>query len=172
MQKTVRINLLARNSAAKHFQKIKHRDTKQEWKLWHQTTNRIKTLEDGYVREERSHRRQDWINGPLAPNRNIGPQKGTYGTTSTDYSQTAPVPKSVRAAPKKEGYAFINEREQKEGFKGDTIVGNVVADDRVVIIAGPERLRGLIGTVNNVDNERETVTLINVNVVSIPSSRL
>lgn len=167
MQKTVRINLLARNSAAKHFQKIKHRDTKNEWKQWHQAVNQVKGTQGKYIREERLNRRQDWIAGPLAPNRNAGTRKGTFGTSDTEFYQLPRVPESVRAAPKKEGFAAISEEEQAtEGFRGDTIVGNVVVNDRVAIVAGPERLRGLIGTVSDVDNDKETVKLTNVNTVS------
>lgn len=166
MQKTVRINLLARNSAAKHFQKVKHREAKNEWSQWHQATNRIKATQGKYVREERLHRRQDWIAGPLAPNRNSGTEKGVYGTADTDFFQLGRVPQVAFEGPKKEGFAAISEKDEAEGFKGTTIVGNVTINDRVVIVNGPERLRGLIGYVNDVDQERETVKITNVNTVS------
>lgn len=105
--------------------------------------------------------------GPLAPSRNSGSQKGLFGTLSVDLAQNPTVPKSVRAGPKKLGYAAMSEEEQGEkGFRGDTIVGNVVAGDRVVIVAGEERLRGLVGTVNSVDLEKEEVKLMDINTVS------
>lgn len=164
MQKTVRINLLARNNAAKHFQKYKQRKTKAEWDDWHRMTNQNKAAQGKHVVEERRHRRQDWIAGPLAPKRDTGTDKGVFGTVGVERIQHPDIPESVRTGPRKEGYAITLDKD--EPFTGDTIVGNVVSGDRVVIVAGPERLRGLIGHVNSVDLAREEVKLANINSVS------
>lgn len=171
MQKTVRINLIARNSAAKHAQKLERRQTKTEWKEWHAPTKVVAALKNSYLKEERQHRREDWFLGPLAPNRNSGAKKGAFGTVRQELVSGPLIPKSVRAGPKKVGYAALSEEEQlgKEGFKGDTIVGNVVNGDRVVIVHGPEHLRGLIGTVIHTDIEREEVKLRGINTVSVHS---
>lgn len=165
MQKAVRLNILTRNNTAKQSKKVLERKTKEEWKEWHQHTNRQKAIQVEHEAEERLTRRQDWMAGPLAPNRNSGLQKGIYGTIELGLGTLPDVPKSVRAGPKTKGYAVTTD-DEKDRFKGTTIVGNVVENDRVVIVAGPERLRGLIGTVNHVDMEKEEVKLRNVNTVS------
>lgn len=171
MQKAVRINILARNSAARASRKSEEREAKEAWKEWHQVANRQKAIQGSFQAEERITRRQDWIAGPLAPNRNAGTQRGKYGTVDFGLTQLPTTPKSVRAGPKREGYAIIGDSEEeadKRNFKGETIVGNVVEGDKVVIVAGPERLRGLIGYVNAIDLEREEVKLRNINTVSGP----
>lgn len=166
MQKAIRLNIAGRNSTLKARRKFKEAETKQAWKDWHQLTNRQKVIHGEFRAEERLARRQDWIAGPLAPNRNSGARRGTYGTVTTTLTQLPEIPKSVREGPRLEGYAVRRENDKK-GFKGKTIVGNVVQYDRVVIVAGPERLRGLIGTVNHVDHVKEEVKLRNINTVSL-----
>jgi len=168
MQKTVRINLQARKNLLKQAQKEKLAKTKLEWSQYHLQKQVTERKARQYVKEERANRREDWILGPLAPNRNVGVNKGTFGTVEPELIQTSAVPRSVRARPKIVGYdaADYEGLDKKWAFTGDTIVGNVVAGDRVVVVHGSERIRGTIGNVLSVDYEREELRIDNVNVVS------
>jgi len=120
------------------------------------------------MKEERANRREDWILGPLAPNRDVGRDNGKLGTISADLTPEPELPRSVRASPRGRGYDAIDKSGEGRNklFKGRTIVGNVVAGDRVVIVHGPQRLRGQIGEVLDVDYEKEELKLKNINIVS------
>lgn len=168
MQKTVRINLQARKNLLKKSHKDQIAAAKQEWNQYHQQKNTIDKKARQYVKEERANRREDWILGPLAPNRNVGQGKGTFGTIDVDLIQSPTIPKQVKGDPKFPGYDAVN-YEKKKGlaFRGDTIVGNVVAGDRVVVVHGPERIRGKIGHVSSVDYDREELRIENINLVSL-----
>lgn len=168
MQKTVRINLQARKNLLKQTQKSKLGQAKQEWSQYHLQKQVTERKARQYVKEERANRREDWILGPLAPNRNVGTSKGTFGTVDTELIQSPLIPKPVMAKPKRVGYdaSDYEGQDKKLAFTGDTIVGNVVVGDRVVVVHGPERIRGVIGTVQNVDLQREELRIDNVNVVS------
>lgn len=121
-----------------------------------------------YLKEERANRREDWLLGPLAPNRNVGKEKGKLGTISSDIVSNPDLPKAVRASPQGYGYDAVDKTGQGKNklFKGRTIVGNVVAGDRVVVVHGPERLRGQIGEVLSVDHKKEELKVKDVNIVS------
>lgn len=169
MQKTVRINLQARKNLLKQTRKSKVAAAKHEWNQYHLQKNVTERTARRYVKEERANRREDWILGPLAPNRNIGNSKGTFGTIDVEMIQSPMVPRQVKAAPKRPGYDAMDwEGKHKNiAFTGDTIVGNVAVDDRVVVVHGPERIKGMIGTVLSVDEDREELRIQNINVVSI-----
>jgi len=168
MQKTVRINLQARKNVLKQVNKKRVKDAKTEWNQYHQQKLSTERTARQYVKEERAHRREDWILGPLAPNRNVGTNKGTYGTVDVEMIQSPAIPKQVQGGPKRPGYDVMEYEGKHKGiaFTGDTIVGNVVVDDRVVVVHGPERIRGIIGDVLSVDYQREELRITNVNVVS------
>lgn len=116
----------------------------------------IKGIEDRYLREERQHRREDWMLGPLAPNRDSGVSRNVVGTIDPQLRQIPEVLEPVANVLKA----------QKHKFTGTSMAGNVVVHDRVVVVAGPERLRGLIGEVIDIDNEKHTLRLKNINLVS------
>jgi len=168
MQKTVRINLQARKNLLKQNHKSKNAAAKKEWNQYHLQKNVTENKARQYVKEERANRREDWILGPLAPNRNVGTNKGTFGTVDVDLIQSPAVPKQVKARPVRAGYDATDweGKHKSSAFTGDTIVGNVVVGDRVVVVHGPERIRGVIGPVLSVDYEREELRIENVNVVS------
>lgn len=89
----------------------------------------------------RTARREDWLMGPLAPRRDVGNSKETYGTVS---------PKQLRA-PLKE--------------KGQWKDWCIREGDRVVVVAPKHRDRGKIGTVKSVREMAEECTVEGLNMV-------
>lgn len=89
----------------------------------------------------RTARREDWLMGPLAPRRDVGNSKDTYGTVS---------PKQLRAPTKEKS-------ERKDWC--------IRAGDRVVIVASKHRDAGKIGTVKAVKEEAEECTIKDLNLV-------
>jgi large subunit ribosomal protein L24 len=80
--------------------------------------------------------------GPLAPNRLAGKDSGSYGMMNYQSIRTPPVLAAER--PK---------------------YFNFAVDDRVVVINGREK--GKIGKVTEIDQERQTVGILDVNIVSL-----
>ena len=90
----------------------------------------------------RTARREDWLMGPLAPRRDVGNSKETYGTVS---------PKQLRAPAKEKG-------QWKEWC--------IREGDRVVILAPKHRDRGKIGRVKSVREVAEECVVEGLNMVS------
>jgi large subunit ribosomal protein L24 len=141
MQKVLRRSLLARNQALRKTR----RDDKKELKRAVKEFQRDRIMRDktlrGYVTAERSARREDWLLGPLAPQRDVGDQKGLYGTMN---------PMAVRQ-PK------VPERQRPEYL-------NFAVGDRVVVVRG--RPKGKISEIKTINEEAMTVTLEGLNTVS------
>lgn len=171
MQKSLRINLFARNQSIKRVHKSKAKVAKEEWQQWQRQKVNVDRINRQYAKEERKARREDWLAGPLAPNRNSGVEKGSYGAVQVQAIQTPEIPKSARGLPNIPGYEARdwNGVDKRERFDGKTIVGNVVVNDRVAIVHGPERLKGLIGTITAIEEEKEEVRIKNLNTVSATS---
>ncbi len=89
----------------------------------------------------RTARREDWLMGPLAPRRDVGNSKDTYGTVSS---------RQLRA-PKKE-------KSQRKDWC-------IREGDRVVIVAAKHRDRGKIGHVKSVREVAEECTISGLNMV-------
>lgn len=141
MQKALRRNLLARNQALKSSRRKAGKSLREERRAIRQETvlwNRAKRSD---IKAERENRREDWMLGPLAPNRLAGQDGGGYGMLNFQ---------SVRPP-----VVFTAERERYFNF---------AVNDRVVVVKGREK--GKIGKIKEVDQERQTVALFDVNIVS------
>ncbi|KAL9608061.1 MAG: hypothetical protein Q9167_007085 [Letrouitia subvulpina] len=88
-------------------------------------------------------RHEDWELGPLAPRRDIGTKKDTYG-----------------AVP----FRVIERVDKPEGSWKDW---GIREGDRVVVVGKKERDRGRIGTVREVSQKSETVTVEGINMVKV-----
>jgi large subunit ribosomal protein L24 len=140
MQKVLRRSLLARNQSLRKIRRNDKKELKREVKEFHRDRiMRDKALRS-YVKAERSARREDWLLGPLAPQRDVGDQKGIYGTMS---------PMAIRQ-PK------VPERQREEYI-------NFAIGDRVVIVRG--RSKGKIAAIRTIDEETMTVGLEGMNTV-------
>ncbi|KKY28623.1 putative kow motif domain protein [Phaeomoniella chlamydospora] len=102
-------------------------------------------LQDDYfeeIRNERRARREDWILGPLAPKRDVGENRGAYGTRPMHHGQMPEVIKSQRVK-------YIN----------------FAVGDRVCVLRG--RDTGKIGKVEKVEEESQTLRVQGVNRVDL-----
>jgi large subunit ribosomal protein L24 len=152
MQKVIRRSALAKAQAVRRLARRKERDIR--------ITNRSKREQENYVKKEvatdikaaRLARREDWELGPLAPKRDVGLKKDTYGTIST-----------MRLRGKE---LTLDERLKlnPDGGRYPTIV----AGDRVVLLQG--RDKGKIGKVAALDAARQEVTVEGLNMVRFLSA--
>ena len=103
------------------------------------------------IRAQRTARREDWTLGPLAPRRDAGEGKETYGTVGLRELQGAEGQKGKRKGEAKKDGELI--------WVGDRVV--------VVGEKGPEgRERGRIGTVTEVKREQGECVVEEMNLVS------
>jgi large subunit ribosomal protein L24 len=141
MQKVLRRSLLARNQALRKTRRDDKKELKRAVKEFHRDRiMRDKTLR-GYVKAERSARREDWFLGPLAPQRDVGDQKGIYGTMDP----------MAMLQPK------VPQRHRPEYL-------NFAVGDRVVVVRG--RSKGRISDIKTIDEVALTVSLEGMNTVS------
>jgi large subunit ribosomal protein L24 len=152
MQKVIRRSALAKAQAARRLARRKERDIR--------ITNKSKREQENYVKKEvaadikasRLARREDWELGPLAPRRDVGLKKETYGTVST-----------MRLRGKE---LTLEERLKlnPDGGRYPTIV----VGDRVVLLHG--RDKGKIGKIVALDAARQEVTVEGLNMVRFLST--
>lgn len=140
MQKVLRRNILSRNQLLRRARK----EIKQEVKIENQkiltAKVRLNRFAQTDIKAERKNRREDWLLGPLAPNRDVGKLKDAYGSMDPERQTPAEIPVAKRAK-----YC------------------NFAVGDRVCVIEGREK--GKIGEVQEVDRKTETVTVQGLNVV-------
>lgn len=142
MQKIIQRTQRAERAAARKTAKAReHRQRGESWER-SQTLNRQRRSAIDNIREAQRARKEDWALGPLAPRRDVGEKKATYGAMDVFTYQLPELDPEAR--PK---WMHIS-------------VG-----DRVVVIRGRER--GKIGTVDDVTQERASVRVKGVNVVDL-----
>ena len=126
------------------------KNEEKEFEKW--TSRKGKALREER-RAERRDRREDWINGELAANRNVGLKKGALGTVDATLLSTKELPSYVLPRP-----------EPRTPFQGNEY--NIVVGDRVCVVRGVEGVVGKIGTVKDVTPEKGELTVMDVNMVS------
>jgi large subunit ribosomal protein L24 len=152
MQKVIRRTILAEKQAARRHAKRKDKATR-EWAKTNREQNRfvqrdiVKNLKDARI-----HRREDWELGPLAPRRDVGDSKETYGTVGTNRLRGEEL--DHRAA-----------QEKLKPFGGNHL--NIVTGDRVVLLEG--RDKGKIGKITATDTKRAECTVEGLNLVRFSS---
>ena len=141
MQKVLRRSLLARNQALR----TRRAENKKKLKVSNLTNERMAWQHDRVLNDEivneRKFRRLEWELGSLAPKRDVGENRNTFGTRPQDLQHPAPIAKS-----RLEKYI------------------NFAVDDRVCVIRGTER--GKIGRVLEIDRSSHTIKVSGVNRVS------
>jgi large subunit ribosomal protein L24 len=140
MQRVLHRNILARNQTLKSQRRKAEEQIKDTNRKIRQENVAMERSKRGLVKAERLNRREDWMLGPLAPNRLAGKDGGGYGML--DFQ-------AIRLPHVK--------REEKSKFF------NFAVGDRVVVVNGREK--GKIGKVTAVDQQRQTVGLKDVNMV-------
>ena len=142
MQKVLRRSLLARNQALRKARKLDKKELKKEQHEFHRDRIMNEKALREYVKSERKNRREDWMLGPLAPQRDVGAQKGSYGTMSLQSLREPKIP----------------ERERPEYI-------NFAVGDRVSVVRG--RAMGKISEIRKINQDSLTVDLDDgVNTVS------
>ena len=145
MQKVIRRTALAERQAARRakVRKSKFDSEKRILDLQDSILRRRSVLQT--LKDARIARREDWQLGPLAPRRDVGEQRDTYGASDTRLLRGPELPKS----------------EQMKFWP-------IVAGDRVVIMDG--RDKGKIGTVRSTDKVRSELTVEGLNKVYLDSA--
>ena len=142
MQKVLRRSLLARNQALKKGRKLDKIELKKEKQNYLRESVVRQRAVNSSIKDERKTRREDWISGPLAPQRNVGAAKGIYGTLDMEGSR-------IPTIPEKQRDKYIN----------------FAVGDRVCAVRG--RDRGRIGEITEVDAGKMTVTVEGLNQVHL-----
>jgi large subunit ribosomal protein L24 len=148
MQKVIRRTILAEKQAARRLEK--KRDTNdREWRKSNReqnTSNRKDVTKE--IKKRRAERREDWELGPLAPRRDVGDQKDTFGTVSGQRTR-GPI---IEYGKRKEVLESVGGR-----------YPTLVKGDRVVLLEG--RDKGKIGTVMSTDRSRAECKVEGLNMV-------
>ncbi|KAJ9607526.1 hypothetical protein H2200_007604 [Cladophialophora chaetospira] len=170
MQRILRINLQSRNSALKAKRKKALDSYLKDWKEYEQRQTLTVQEKSKHIKRERESRREDWKLGPLAPNRDTGKQQGFYGTVTNLFYQGPSFPDKLYKGPKSKGSDFVGgeglETEHLE-WEGIGNEGNIVEDDRVVVVSGRSDLVGQIGKVKSLAKESKEVTIEGLNLADV-----
>lgn len=145
MQKVLQRSQAAKRNADRRVAKlIEHHEKGQGWARRNEA-QRIQKYNHALIKDARLARREDWARGALAPRRDVGDKKDTYGST---------------------GIFFFNWAEKADANKLKW--NSIVEGDRVVVIKGREK--GKIGLVEVLDNDRGFVKVKGVNIgeVNVP----
>ncbi|KAK7555713.1 hypothetical protein IWX49DRAFT_80688 [Phyllosticta citricarpa] len=143
MQKVLQRTAMAKRQAVRKAEIAKEKKKMQEAVLARIQSVQVNRKIADQVREARRHRREDWELGPLAPRRDVGGARKTYGTTVAERMRQFPV-----HADRRLKYAPF------------------AAGDRVVLLKG--RDKGKIGEVKEVNDESQTVTINGLNIAEVP----
>lgn len=139
MQKAIKRAAQARLQTKRRADRVFAKNKREEMKAKWDEHEYLEAQRFDLLRAERRERREDWMMGPLAPNRDAGLDQGVYGTLNVmRFNPATPL------KPEK----FVN------FMKGD----------RVAIMAGPDK--GKIGEVQEVTAEKEVCTIVGMNLVS------
>lgn len=154
MQKVIRRSILAEKQAARRLSKRKDRTTREWAKSNREQDRHLKREATGQIKQARLNRREDWELGPLAPRRDVGDSKDTFGTIHTQRMRGT----------------LLHYKDKAEALK--TVGGrylNIVKNDRVVLLEG--RDKGKIGKITSIDPARAECTVEGLNLidVAIPS---
>ncbi|KAL4896458.1 hypothetical protein BDV59DRAFT_170702 [Aspergillus ambiguus] len=142
MQKIIRRTALARNQAQRKAIRATKKAEQEELKDHLRNRFAYDRIEIDNVRNERQRRREDWLRGPLAPQRDAGLSGKYFGALSPHAMSPTAIPKHLRRK-------YIN----------------IAPGDRVCVMKGKDK--GKINEVTRVDPENETVTVKDLNIADV-----
>ena len=148
MQKVLRRTAFAEAQAARRLARRKERYIRHSEKTKRENTRFIRREETTEIKNARIARREDWELGPLAPRRDVGLNKDTYGTINSMSLRGPSLTLQQRLEKNPEGGRYAN----------------IVVGDRVVLLEG--RDKGKIGKISARDPGRQEVTVEGLNLVS------
>ncbi|KAL5365528.1 hypothetical protein BJX96DRAFT_169173 [Aspergillus floccosus] len=142
MQKIIRRTALARNQAQRKAIRATKKAEREDLKDHLRNKFAYNRIEIDNVRNERQRRREDWLRGPLAPQRDAGLSGKYFGALSPHAMSPTSIPKHLRRK-------YIN----------------IAPGDRVCVMKGKDK--GKINEVIRVDPENETVTVKDLNIADV-----
>lgn len=146
MQKVLRRTALAKAQAARRDLVRTEKNNAARARLRQQEQQLLNKMVNRDIREERVARREKRELGPLAPRRDVGDRRDTYGAMD---------PRRLR------GVIKLKEEQKPAQL--------IVAGDRVVLLEG--RDKGKIGVVSSVDKERHECVVKGLNLVRPGSAK-
>lgn len=147
MQKIIRRTAFAEAQAARRLSRKKEKQEALVRKGHREHFRHVKASHVNDIKTARLARREDWELGPIAPRRDVGLSKETYGTINNLRIQ-GPV---------------LTLAERKELNPNSGRYANIVAGDRVVLLEG--RDKGKISKIASVDGPRQECTVEGLNLV-------
>jgi large subunit ribosomal protein L24 len=140
---------MAERQAARRLAKRKDKAQREWAKSNREQVNFARRDEITQIKNAKLVRREDYELGPLAPRRDVGDSKETYGTI---------IGQRIRGQP------LDHRKIEKvmEPFGGKYL--NIVPEDRVVLIEG--RDKGKIGKVSKIDARNGELTVEGLNMVN------
>ena len=165
MQKSIRISLKNRRHTLYKSRAQVLDSSKTQRKRFDEWQVRANKITSQNVKDERKQRREDWISGPLAPDRDTGLRRGALGTSNPVMNQRPNIPREKRG-----GVGSVGEKSNGDRWNwvGEGNEGNIVVGDRVVVIRGEEGVTGRIGKVKEVDERAGTCVIEGLNEVCSP----
>jgi large subunit ribosomal protein L24 len=149
MQKIIRINVQNRTQVVKKARSRLQATRKQRDKMYWDFNARNTSEQTQLMHAEKKRRREDWLLGSLAPDRDVGSARGTYGAVGTVGFNRYERPRHIDV-----------ERHEGPGHWRNVMVG-----DRVCCVSGP--YKGQIGEVVEADYRKGTVVVKGVNGVRL-----
>jgi large subunit ribosomal protein L24 len=145
MQYILKQTLLRRNQLLRRARRTQKKELKDEFHQLRANQLMSARWTRKAIKTERTHRREDWLCGPLAPQRDIGEDRDIYGTARQEIMQPHDLPKRLQP-------------------KGEQV--GIVASDRVVVVRGLGR--GQIGEVTEVKNDSATCYVQGIREADFP----
>jgi large subunit ribosomal protein L24 len=149
MQKIIRINVQNRTQIVKKARSRLQATRKTKDKSYWDFNARHTSEQTQLVHAEKKRRREDWLLGPLAPDRDVGSARGTYGAVSTLGFARQERPRHIDV-----------ERNEGPGHWRNVMVG-----DRVCCVDG--HYKGQVGQVMEVNYDKGTLSVKGVNMVRL-----
>jgi len=148
MQKVIRRTQLAVAQANRRRLKKKELITKERSILSRFHKSQVYTVQQENLKRSRIERNEDWELGPLAPRRDVGNLKETYGTLPGNQI---------------EGVELSREEKAKRLVAWGGSKANVRIGDRVVALSG--RDKGKIGKIISIDSKKLEAKVEDLNKV-------
>lgn len=152
MQAVIRRTVLAERQAARRLVKRRTKNHHEEMKTRREHERFAQKHLTGDIKNARAARREDYDLGPLAPRRDVGLKKDTYGTIHSNqlHGQKLTMEERLEVNPSGGRYA------------------NIVPGDRVVVLEGADK--GRIGKVQSFDKDKQQITVEGLNMVCLQVS--
>lgn len=142
--------------AERRHARLKARHERDKWNIDQNETRIQLRVKRESIKRAKQNQREDWLLGPLAPRRDVGDFKETYGTIDR---LTFDNPKPRREELSRRLARFAGKTKKGEKYC------NISKGDRVVLLAGWDK--GKIGKVKDVNEDKAEVIVEGLNRVDV-----